>query len=79
MAMSEQCTAPHIFRQQARDTLNCAGSRMLVNSSNNASMVAFTGPEASVAGVWQWIHPWVWTMFVTPAPVPPMGNFKEPP
>ncbi len=38
------------------------------------SMTAFTTPEASMAGVWQCTHPWVWTMLVIPAPVPPTGN-----
>ena len=42
-------------------------------------MTHFTGPEASVAGVWQWIQPWVWIMLQTQAPVPPTGNFCEPP
>ena len=32
-----------------------------------------------MAGVWQWIQPWVWTMLVMPAPVPPMGNLLLPP
>jgi hypothetical protein len=39
---------------------------MFLKSSNSTSMVALTGPEASVAGVWQWIQPWVWTMLVMP-------------
>jgi hypothetical protein len=43
-------------------------------SANSSSITALTGPEASVAGVWQWIQPWVWTMLVTPAPVPPTGT-----
>ncbi len=79
MAISEQCTAPHIFRQQAMDTRSFAGSLMFVNSSKRTSMVAFTVPDASVAGVWQCIQPWVWTQFVMPAPVPPTGNLWLPP
>ena len=77
--MSEQCTAPHMFRQQARDTRTWAGRRIFWKSSNSSSMMALTGPEASVAGVWQCTQPWVWTMLVTPAPVPPTGNLKLPP
>ncbi len=77
--MSEQCTAPHILMQQAREMRTGAGRRMLWKSSNTASITHFTGPEASVAGVWQCTHPWVCTMLLTPAPVPPTGNLKEPP
>ena len=47
---------------------------MFLNSSNTVSITHFTGPEASVAGVWQCTQPWVWTMLLTPAPVPPTGN-----
>jgi hypothetical protein len=72
--MSEQCTAPHMFRQQAMEMRTGAGRHMLTNSSNTASMVALTVPDASVAGVWQWTQPWVCNMLVTPAPVPPTGN-----
>ena len=31
-----------------------------------------------MAGVWQWTQPWVWTILVMPAPVPPIGNLLEP-
>ena len=56
-----------------------AGRRMFRKSSNMTSITAFTGPEASVAGVWQCTQPWVCTILEMPAPVPPMGNLKEPP
>ena len=29
-------------------------------------MMAFTRPEASVAALWQWIHPCVWTILEMP-------------
>ena len=77
--MSEQCTAPHMLMQQAREMRTGAGRRMFLKSSNMASMTHFTGPEASVAGVWQCTQPWVCTMLLMPAPVPPTGNLKEPP
>src|SRR5512140_1557445 len=51
MAMSEQCTAPHIFRQQARAILTRAGRDLVVKYSWSSSMTAFTTPEAFVAGV----------------------------
>ena len=71
--MSEQCTAPHMLRQQARAIRTWAGSLWLPKYSNRSSMTALTMPEASMAGVWQWTQPWVWTMLVTEWPVPPMG------
>ncbi len=73
MAMSEQCTAPHMFRQQARAMRTWEGRLMVAKYPCSSSMTAFTGPEASVAGVWQWTQPWVWTMLVTECPVPPTG------
>jgi len=39
-----------------------------------SSRTALTMDDASVAGVWQWRKPWVCTIFVIPAPVPPKGN-----
>ncbi len=36
-------------------------------------MRAFTTPEASVAGRWQWSQPWVWLTMDTELPVPPTG------
>ena len=65
--------------QQAREMRTGAGSRMFWKSSNKASMTHFTGPEASVAGVWQCTQPCVCTMLLMPAPVPPTGNLWEPP
>ena len=59
MAMSEQCTAPHMFRQQARAMRSLAGRFWCVNWSHKASITAFTMPEASVAEEWQWTQPWV--------------------
>jgi hypothetical protein len=50
--------------------------RWFWKSAKTSSMVALTVPEASVAGVWQWIQPWVWTMLVMPAPVPPIGKLE---
>src|SRR5512144_482975 len=66
MAMSEQCTAPHILRQQARAILTRAGSFVVVKYSWSSSMTAFTTPEASVAGVWQCTQPWVCTTLLMP-------------
>src|SRR3972149_3105430 len=73
MAMSEQCTAPHMLRQQARAILTWAGSLWLPKYSNRSSITALTVPAASVAGVWQCTQPWVWTMLLTEWPVAPMG------
>src|SRR4030042_2652737 len=73
MAMSEQCTAPHIFRQQARAILTWAGSLWLPKYSYRSSITALTMPEASMAGVWQWTQPWVWTILLTEWPVAPRG------
>ncbi len=50
MAMSEQCTAPHMLRQQARAILTWAGSLWLPKYSNRSSMTALTMPEASMPG-----------------------------
>ncbi len=79
MPISEQCTAPHMLMQQASEMRTGAGRRMDLKSSYMTSMMDFTGPDASVAGVWQCTQPWVCTMLVTPAPVPPTGNLLEPP
>ena len=67
-----------MLMQQASEMRTGAGRRMFLNSSNMVSITALTGPEASVAGVWQCTQPWVCTMLETPAPVPPMGNLLEP-
>src|SRR5512143_2996182 len=66
MAISEQCTAPHMFRQQARAIRTRAGRVFVVKYSWSSSMTAFTTPEASVAGVWQCTQPWVWTTLLIP-------------
>src|SRR5512140_2778617 len=55
MAISEQCTAPHILRQQASAIRTRAGRVFVVKYSWSSSITDFTTPEASVAGVWQWI------------------------
>src|ERR1019366_4369952 len=73
MAMSEQCTAPHMLRQQAIAMRTRAGRLSCVKRSYSASITDFTIPEASVAAEWQWLHPWVWTTLLMEAPVPPTG------
>ena len=57
MAISEQCTAPHMFRQHASEMRQYAGSFMSAKYSYRSSITALTMPDASVAGVWQWIQP----------------------
>ena len=52
-AMSEQCTAPHMFRQQAMETFSLAGRSSFLKYSNRSSITALTVPEASVAALWQ--------------------------
>ena len=44
------------------------------NSSISSSIIALTTPEASVAGMSQWSHPWVWEMDATEFWVPPTTN-----
>ncbi len=71
--MSEQCTAPHMLRQQANATRTFAGRSDLSKCGKSSSMSAFTTPDASDAAEWQCTQPCVWTMLVIPAPVPPTG------
>ncbi len=74
MAMSEQCTAPHMLRQQARAIRSFPGIGFVPSKySCRSSMTHFTTPDASVAAEWQWTHPWVWTMLEMAAPIPPTG------
>jgi len=74
MAMSEQCTAPHMFRQQAKAMRSLAGSLAEPSKYGKSSSIrALTTPEASVAAEWQWTQPWVWTTLVIPEPIPPTG------
>ena len=47
---------------------------LVLKRSYSASITALTMPEASVAGEWQWIHPWVCTMLLSELAVPPTGN-----
>src|SRR5512143_1947215 len=51
MAISEQWTAPHIFRQHASEMRQYAGSLESAKYSNRSSMTDLTMPDASVAGV----------------------------
>ena len=44
------------------------------SSGCSSSMIALTSAEASVAALWQWIQPWVWTMLLMELPVPPTGQ-----
>ena len=74
MAISEQCTAPHMFRQQARAMRSLAGRSSCVKWSNSASITLFTNPEASVAAEWQCTQPCVCTMLLIELLVPPTGN-----
>jgi len=37
-------------------------------------MIALTRPEASVAELWQWIHPCVCTTLEMQSPMPPTGS-----
>ena len=55
-----------MFRQQASAMRTRAGRLFVVKYSWSSSMTAFTTPEASVAGVWQWIQPWVCTTLLMP-------------
>ncbi len=70
----ESGTAPHMFRQQAREMRTWAGSLWEPKYSNSSSHDRLDHAGASMAGVWQWTQPWVWTMLVMPAPVPPKGR-----
>jgi hypothetical protein len=72
--MSEQCTAPHMFTQQASAMRSLPGRSIPVNRPISSSISALTMPDASVAAEWQWIHPWVCTMFEIELPVPPTGK-----
>src|SRR5574342_952066 len=72
-AMSEQWTAPHMFRQQAKATRSLAGRSERSKWGKSSSMSDFTTPEASEAAEWQCTQPWVWTMLVMAGPVPPTG------
>ena len=72
-AMSEQCTAPHMFRQQATAIRSLAGSFSSTKYGNSSSIMHFTRPEASVAEEWQCTQPCVWTMLLMLALVPPTG------
>jgi hypothetical protein len=73
MAMSEQCTAPHMLRQQARAMRSLAGSFHRSVKYGQLVHHALTTPEASVAAEWQCTQPWVWTMLEMALPVPPTG------
>ena len=53
MAMSEQCTAPHMFKQQATATRSLPGSFISEKYSYKSSITHLTIPEASVAAEWQ--------------------------
>src|SRR5512136_3392975 len=59
IAMSEQCTAPHMLRQQAYATRSFDG-RLLepVKYGNSRSITDLTTPDASDAEEWQWTQPW---------------------
>src|SRR5512143_450461 len=72
-AMSEQWTAPHMLRQQAKATRTLAGRSVRSKCGKSSSISDFTTPEASEAAEWQCTQPWVWTMLVMPGPVPPTG------
>src|SRR5512133_1040043 len=74
IARSEQWTAPHMFRQHATEMRSLPGSVMLSKYGCISSMIDFTSAEASVAALWQWIHPWVWTTLLIALPVPPTGQ-----
>ena len=71
IAMSEQCTAPHMFRQHATAMRSFPGSRIRVNSSASSSITTFTSPDASVADEWQCTHPCVCTTLEIAFPIPP--------
>src|ERR1035438_4929952 len=74
MAISEQCTAPHMFTQQASATRSLAGRSWRVKCGYSSSIRALTMPEASVAAEWQWIQPWVCTTLLMELLVPPTGK-----
>ena len=74
MAMSEQCTAPHMFRQQARAIRSLPGIGLVPSKySCRSSMTHFTTPDASVAAEWQCTQPCVCTMLEMAFPIPPTG------
>ena len=77
--MSEQCTAPHMLMQQARAMRTGAGRRMSFEVVKDGVHHAFHRAGGVGGGVWQCTQPWVCTMLLMPAPVPPTGNLKEPP
>ena len=60
--MSEQWTAPHMFKQQAKATRILPGSFISAKYSNKSSITALTTPEASVAAEWQCTQPCVCPM-----------------
>ncbi len=73
--MSEQCTAPHMFRQHASAMRSLPGNRLACRRSTRArsSITAFTTPDASVAAEWQCTQPCVCTMLEMAGPMPPTG------
>src|SRR4030067_3027410 len=74
MAMSEQCTAPHMLRQQAKAMRNFPGRSIFSKRGKRSSITAFTTPEASLAAEWQCTQPCAWTMLVIDGPLPPTGE-----
>ena len=56
MAMSEQCTAPHMFRQQATAMRSLAGRSSCVKRSMSASIIALD-QAGSVGGRGVAVHP----------------------
>src|ERR1035441_11077635 len=74
MAISEQCTAPHMFTQHAKATRSLAGRSCRVKCGCSSSIRALTMPEASVAAEWQWIQPCVCTTLLMELLVPPTGK-----